>query len=390
MASVTTTNVGSQVVHTESFMGVQGNKEILSIQYLRALAALSVVVHHASIALLPNSQSLVPFQAGAAGVDLFFVISGFIMYYTTARRAVLPTDFYLRRLIRIFPLYFTASTLAFLIARVAPGLVRTFSPNPYDYLRSILFIPYYNTTTKAEHWIVPLVRPEVGQGWTLNYEIFFYLLFGLCLAMPRRFRTQSLVAVLLLLTTLGILFKPAGAILATYTDPLLLEFLLGIALGHFLIHNVRTSLKLSGSLLLILGAAASVIVQFYDPHLLPRVIGYGLPAAGVVGAALWLERAKLVPRWPFLLLLGDASYSLYILHGFVLATFRRACAQFFNVNLVTTHIVFLIVSALAAEAIGILVFKYAERPVTTALTAALRRKKEGRKNSATPASEIAS
>jgi exopolysaccharide production protein ExoZ len=371
-------------------MGVQSNGEIFSIQYLRALAALSVVIHHASIALLPNSQTLIPFQAGAAGVDLFFVISGFIMYYTTARRAVQPTDFYVRRLIRIFPLYFAASTLAFLIARITPGLVRTFSANPYDYLRSILFIPYYNTTTKAEHWIVPLVRPEIGQGWTLNYEIFFYLLFGLCLAMPRRFRTHSLVIVLLLLSTLGMLFKPSGAILSTYTDSLLLEFLFGVALGHFLIHNVRPSLKISGSLLLILGAAASLIVQFYNPHLLPRVIGYGLPAAGIVGAVLWLERAKLIPRWPFLLLLGDASYSLYILHGFVLAAFRRACADFFNVNLISTHIGFIVVSALAAEVVGVLVFRYAERPVTTVLTAAYKRNKDSRKDSATPASEVAS
>jgi exopolysaccharide production protein ExoZ len=368
-----TTTMRRDVDRSHSVSVTRHKGEIVSIQYLRGLAALGVLLCHASLALLDKEQGLIPLGAGSAGVDLFFVISGFIMFYTTANRPLGTGEFYLRRFIRIFPLYFAVSSLAFLIARVAPFATRTFSPNLIDYIRSILFIPYYTTTGQAATLLIPLVRPEVGQGWTLDYEVFFYALFGLSLFLPQRYRMRSLMALFGVLVAIGVVFRPSGAIFSTYTDSLLLEFVLGVVLGQVLIRKWSNSIKIAGVLVLVSSAIASVAIQIFTTTSLPRVIGYGLPAASIVAIALWLETAELMPRWPFLLLLGDASYSLYLLHGFVLAVLRRVWQRYFDVNLISTHIIFILVSVLAAEAAGIFAFNYAERPVTRALTTAFKK-----------------
>jgi exopolysaccharide production protein ExoZ len=360
------------VTLTNPSIGDTRRTELVSIQYLRALAALGVVLCHASISLLDKAQSLLPFGAGSAGVDLFFVISGFIMYYTTANRTMTTGEFYLKRLIRIFPLYFAVSSAAFFLARLAPSATRTFSPHLYDYVRSILFVPFYSTMSQGVDSLTPLMRPEVGQGWTLNYEVFFYFLFGLSLYLPRRYRMRAFVALFLLLTAIGALFHPSSAILSTYTDSLLLEFVLGVLIGHFLIRNLPRSVMTIGISMLTVGGIASVAIQMFATVSLPRVIAYGLPAACLVALALWLEHKHLVPKvWAFVLL-GDASYSLYLLHGFVLAILRRVWARYSNVNLVSTHIVFVLVSTIAAEIVAVAVFTYAERPTTRILTTALR------------------
>lgn len=371
-------NAPIAAVHTArpgSAFAAHGVTEIISIQYLRGLAALGVVVFHASISLLENDKALIPFGIGNAGVDLFFVISGFIMYFTTAHRTVVASEFYLKRLIRIFPLYFCASTLAFLGACLAPHLVTRFSASPNEYIRSILFIPYYCTHCQPEEGIKQLIRPEVGQGWTLNYEVFFYLVFGLCLCVPRRFRVQSVVMIFTLLSALGIVFRPVDPVLHTYTDSLQCEFIFGVLIGYFFLSKVPKLLRSLGVTVLIAGGATSVIVQLLIPHSLPRVLGYGLPAASVVGCALFLELAGLIPRLPFFLVLGDASYSLYILHTFVLAILRRGWQRLFNVNLAGTHIAFIMCSIVIAEMCGVVVFKYAERPVTLTLTEWLKRRR---------------
>ena len=368
MSSISLPNANAHTARSDSACGVCGPTEIISIQYLRALAALGVVVAHASTSLLDHDIALIPFRIGNAGVDLFFVISGFIMYFTTAHRKVAASEFYLKRLIRIFPLYFCASTLAFLGACLAPHFVTRFSASPTDYIRSVLFIPYYCTTCQSAQDMNQLLRPEVGQGWTLNYEVFFYLVFGLCLFIPRCFRVHSLVIIFALLSGLGILFRPVNPILRTYTDSLQVEFMFGVLLGWFLLWTAPTSLRKLGVAALIAGGATSVIVQLFIPHILPRVLACGLPAATVVGCALWLERAGLIPRLPIFLLLGDASYSLYILHAFVLALLRRGWQRIFNVNLVSTHVVFIVCSIVIAEMCGVVIFMYAERPVTLTLT----------------------
>ena len=348
-------------------MGSRKRVEIVSIQYLRGIAALGVVLAHASISLL-DPRALIPLGIGKAGVDIFFVISGFIMYFTTVNRNTKISHFYLRRFVRIFPLYFAVSTLAFLIARFAPQLTHTFSPYLLDYLRSICFIPYYHVLGSLK----PLIRPEVGQGWTLNYEVFFYILFGLCLSLPQRFRLGCLIAAGITLSLAGLLLRPTGAVLQTYTDSLILEFVLGVILGYLFVSGPAKSVLMTGAILLAGACFGSVTCQILSIPL-PRVLSFGLPAATLVGGLLWLERAGHLRPNRTLLLLGDASYSLYLTHGFVLAILRREWESHFNVNLIRTHAAFIVASVLIAELVGIMAFQWMEKPVTNSLTSVLRR-----------------
>ncbi len=363
-------------------VGPKNNAELFSIQYLRALAALGVVLWHGSISLLDHEHFLIPMRACTAGVDVFFVISGFIMFYTTVDRQVTPGQFYLRRLIRIVPPYFAFSTLAFLIARVAPTKTRTFSPHFLDYLRSILFIPYYTPTNLDGHWATPLVRPEVGQGWTLNYEVFFYVIFGVCLFLPPHHRVRCMVLICITLSIMGAIAHPTGAILSTYTDPLLLEFIFGVLLGHFFVRYLRDSPTFKetrrgwapvGAALVIL-ALVTLVAQNFSEWGLFRTITFGLPALALVAGALLLERSGYVPRLNFLLLLGNASYTLYLMHLFVLGILRRVWQHYFQVDRLGSHVSFILTSTFICEIAAVLVFLYAEKPVTSGISSFLRRR----------------
>jgi exopolysaccharide production protein ExoZ len=349
-------------------------REIVSIQYLRAVAALGVVLAHSSTSLLSRNRALIPMGIGTAGVDIFFVISGFLMYFTTAGQKITAIQFYLRRFVRIVPLYFAVSTVAFLIACVAPHTTRMFSSNVFDYLRSICFIPYFNARAASTDLLKPMIRPEVGQGWTLNYEMFFYSIFGLCLNLPVRSRMACLAGVVLTASLLGVIFRPSGAILQTYTDSLVLEFVLGVLLAYIFMKGPSKLLACAVMLLLVAAIVGSLISPLLISASLPRFITTGIPVAGVVGAALWLDRNDLIPRSTTLLLLGNASYCLYLLHGFVLAILRREWQDHFNVNIISTHVVFLIVGVLISELVGCVAFLCAERPLITILMATLKRR----------------
>jgi exopolysaccharide production protein ExoZ len=157
--------------------------KLIAIQYLRAVAAASVVLFHASTALFERKGALIHFQVGTYGVDMFFVISGFIMAYTARTASVSPRDFVVRRAIRIVPVYFLLTTLTYVLALALPERFSTASGDIPTYVTSIFFIPHFNPLL---HYIQPLL----GQGWTLNAEIFFYLLFAIGLLLGNRPRVS--------------------------------------------------------------------------------------------------------------------------------------------------------------------------------------------------------
>src|SRR5438067_5401161 len=138
-----------------------------SIQYLRFVAAFGVVLFHAC------SGTAHPFAIGAIGVHLFFVISGFLMWRVTALEPQAPRVFWLHRARRIIPLYWAA--IALMVVLVHALKVRPWEATDQagPVLKSMLFIPY----RAADGVVAPVVYP----GWTLNYEAFFYLVFGLSL-----------------------------------------------------------------------------------------------------------------------------------------------------------------------------------------------------------------
>jgi exopolysaccharide production protein ExoZ len=340
------------------------------VQLLRAFAALCVVAYHAQ-----NDALVVAARLGAsfarsdifpwlAGVDTFFVISGFIMVYASSRwfgsvRA--PRVFLARRIARIVPIYWATMIVYLAVVFLQPRLLNSEYLAPHFVLASFLFLP----ASRPDG----LVQPLYSLGWTLNYEMFFYALFAVAIAFPRRRAVPGLIGALILIVCLGMAFAPLPQPLAFWSDPIVLEFAFGMALGwasaegFFFSRPFRLALALAGLALLALD-----LTQARELLALPRALAFGLPAALLVASAGLASPARrgaenLLIHWG--VILGDASYALYLLHPFVI----RALRELVTLTPIGTLIgawgfVMLSILCAAAAAIGLnLIF---ERPITRA------------------------
>lgn len=258
----------------------------------------------------------------AAGVDVFFVISGFIMLITN--RNGTPGKFAIRRIIRIVPLYWFLTLLLIFLALWLPSQFRTTVVSASAIAKSLLFIPYLNPGHPGE--VFPLLVP----GWTLNLEMFFYAVFALVLFAPARFRVAAVGMVLGTLVLVGVATHGRGIApeLLFYTDARLLEFWLGMLIAHLL---VKDSLHLPAGLCIVLIVCGFVLLLTGFPV---NLLGVGdftrniasnvLPAAAIILGTVCLERAGAVRNHPWLRWLGDASYSIYLTHIFSLGVARFA------------------------------------------------------------------
>lgn len=280
-------------------------ERIVSLQYLRAFAALAVVAFHA----MEGTQTR--FLVGAAGVDVFFVISGFIMGLLIAQPDSEPSAFLWRRVIRIVPLYWALTILAFLIAIAAPALLPKVDPTLANLVLSLLFIPHGSATG---------VAPVLEQGWSLEYEMAFYLICAcvMALAAPAR-RIGAAAGVLAALALVAVVARPQVNAAAIYASASLIEFIAGLALAA-LWRRGRMGGAVAGGAALVGGLVAfSVQAIVAVPPGLIQALAWGVPAIGVVYGALALERAGRMPTFGPGLALGDASYALYLAHTFVIA-----------------------------------------------------------------------
>ncbi|MGY4472353.1 exopolysaccharide production protein ExoZ [Bradyrhizobium sp. LB9.1b] len=246
-----------------------------------------------------------------AGVDLFFLISGFFMAVITGP-GTSPSRFTFDRITRIVPLYWLATTVMLFGALF--HLFPRIKLNTGYVVSSYLFVPL---RAEDSNQILPLL----AQGWTLNYEMFFYSIFLLVLLLPwnERIRLIALTALLTGLCLVGVLVRPTNDILATWTSPLVLEFIAGAWIG-WLWKSYRPSHKWLGSASIATGVALFLIsTPTEGPE---RVLSFGLPALLLlVGALLMEDFVSSNLTFRSLLVLGDASYSVYIWHGFIISIF---------------------------------------------------------------------
>lgn len=259
---------------------------LTSIQYLRGIAALAVVAMHTGWTYS---------DIGAAGVDVFFVISGFIMVHVS-RREPSPIMFLRARALRVVPLYW----LLTLVGAALAGL-----DDIPRILASLAFWPRAGWDGRD----YPVLLP----GWTLNYEVFFYFVFAATLLLPARRRLPALSVGLAGLVAFGIAVHPAHIAAATYTGPLLLEFLAGAWLCRAWQQGWAPKGRW-GLLLAAFGALALLAQVRLGPSGDLRCMTWGLPAVLIVAGALGAEAGGRLPNVPGLRRLGDASYALYLTH----------------------------------------------------------------------------
>jgi exopolysaccharide production protein ExoZ len=278
-------------------------KTIVSIQYLRAAAALAVVIYH----ILQWRDG--GFEEGRAGVDVFFVISGVIMWRITQGRESRPGVFLWRRLTRVAPAYWFATLLLTAIALAWPAFLPKVRPQFAHVALSLAFIPHFDP--------LGLPFPLLAPGWTLSYEAAFYIVFAATLPTPRSSRAVWVTSALIAIVVAGFLLPDPAYILGA--NPMLLEFAAGVWLGKLSAEGAAPgrpwgcALLAAGAAMLAIAGVAAWRSELWRPLL------WGAPATMIVGGALSLEAGGEVRAWKPFTSLGDASYSIYLLHPLAIA-----------------------------------------------------------------------
>lgn len=330
-----------------------------NVQLLRALAAFSVVAAHlGAVGKAPETAFVAPYTGfyGAAGVDVFFVISGFIMMYIT-RDGLRPAVFLLARFARIYPLWWMVSVAA------APATLLVIVGHSNDsaghLLRSLFLIPAGSAGGK-------LVFPVVGVGWTLTYELFFYLAFAGALASGQRLLWAKVSAILLVAYLLHFLL-PEGTARAFLSDPIYLEFIFGMIVAEFyLAHRLRIAVV--AALATVAAALLWASPSEPDAYVGTRVLWWGIPAAAVLAFALMLERNNV--RAPHLaVFLGDASYATYLMQFFAVFLLPASLFQWLGPLTPWTWVAVILI---AAQIAGCAVYILVDRPLHDAARSVVR------------------
>lgn len=259
-----------------------------SLQALRGVGAVAVVVYHAL-----SMHPFLNFRAGAAGVDLFFVISGIVMCLSL-RPETTPLDFMKRRVIRVVPMYWIATTLA-----AAYFYIRypDIPPSTTHIARSYLFAP------PPEGFGMPILYP----GWTLNFEMFFYAVLSLML-LAKRMVIPLAICLLAALSSVGSVVPVLAK--AYYFNPIILEFAAGMLVGLAIKTGYRPN-RMEGCIYLLTALALIVVHNHYRSE---GVLPWALPSILLIVGALAFETSRVVTN-RFTQLVGEASYSIYLFHA---------------------------------------------------------------------------
>ncbi|MGN1146139.1 MAG: acyltransferase family protein [Acetatifactor sp.] len=284
-----------------------------SIQALRGIAAIFVLLEHIRF-----------INCGAFGVDIFFCISGFMIMFSTHKNSA---GFLTKRAIRIVPLYYLMTVGTFILLLLFPTMFEQTKANPFFLIKSLLFIPF----DIGNGVLQPLMRI----GWTVNCEVFFYILFFISLHISHKYR--GLICSILLVSVVGLakLMPVSIAPLAFYGNPIMLEFVMGI-LSYYVarrLYSLHQGKKLSRPLSVIsglFGCLLLIALPVSKPYInvlgFYRLLLWGLPAMAIVLCFFVLGLYVNMPR-P-LVQLGNMSYSLYLVHYYPVLLLDRAVFHF--------------------------------------------------------------
>ncbi|MDE1901936.1 MAG: acyltransferase [Alphaproteobacteria bacterium] len=290
------------------------------IQILRGVAAFLVLFHHVLEESQPLFGGAIPSRfvlLGACGVDIFFAISGFIILHTVSRKIGMPgvaRDFMARRIIRIAPLYWLCS--AGIVGLHALGLYAHKIFSFAIIVSSLFFMQHKNILLNV--------------GWTLNYEMYFYVAMGLCLYFASSLRT---VVAGTIITILGIFCGAWGLSDVQAADffrnPIVIEFCFGMLVALLFKKGVLPQRR---SFFVLIAATAGFIAASLWGQTDGTTAGlaqasrfwqWGLPSVLLLVPALLWNPARYTGTMKLMLLLGDASYAIYLTHPFVMVSYAK-------------------------------------------------------------------
>jgi len=341
------------------FETVNGHGQLVSVQYLRGLAALSVLITH--VLQWPIVEyNMVLLKTGRLGVEVFFVISGFIMTMIAGSGTFRPQDFLGRRAIRIVPAYWAATILITVLALAAPNQFRTTIPTVEGFIKSLLFIP--SVDPKA---------PLLTLGWTLDYEAFFYMAFASLFFLGSKARTAVLCGLFAVLVAIGLVLQHPTHVQAFYTSMSMIGFCLGAVVAQLYRHGI--AMRGSAARWVLCAALPVLLALFYiipwdnaEHALLPVHLLMSATAVCIVMIGLQIEVAGRLPRNVVLKYIGDTSYSLYLYHIFAVAAVWAVAKRLFDVQQPFAYLACTLIAIAAGMAFGSVCYHLIERPFLTA------------------------
>lgn len=335
---------------------------IVNIQILRAVAALMVVCDHILFDWHHSHGNTFPYlfntTVGSAGVDLFFVISGFIMLETTRRGDTNPASFLAKRLIRIAPLYW-------LLVMILAARSYEHDPSHFDWewlVQSLLFLPHIEGGMAGARFPSSYF-PILFVGWTLTFEMFFYAIFAIALVF-RGSRYWPLVVPAFFLAMISLAGWAHYRYLSYYDHPIIFEFLFGMAIASIPPGFLYRPLESVGmATFMVIGGIAGLILGdlVFGEIRSARVLMYGIPAAAIVYGATRLEHSGYAVRNRLLLTIGAASYSLYLIHPIVLEKVERLLDIFPPQRFLAALAIYLC-AMIVTVIFALLSYTYFERP----------------------------
>lgn len=302
------------------------NKEkILSIQFLRGIGAIMVVLCHTSFT-----------NWGTSGVEFFLIISGFVAMYSTRNNV---KNYWIKRIVKIVPLYWFMTIVTGFFVYIAPQLFNSYEVNTEYLVKSLLFIPYEHSG---------ILAPLMGLGWTLNYEMFFYLLFWVAIKINYKRRGEYCIVISLILVVLGKIFD-VSVPFSFWVDDILLEFSYGIIL--FLLYEKYSNevvVKDKKAAHMLLWTSVLIGTIFMEKMMITdisRAIGVGIIGFFIIGIVLICGKTIELPKG--LIYVGNISYVLYLTHIYPVRLMEAIikCSENLRFLLTVISIMFAIICA---------------------------------------------
>lgn len=339
-----------------------------NLQALRGIAALMVCSYHFSY-LIPGQWGAVAFSHGWLGVQIFFMISGFIMVKTTSKinseYVTGAGNFLKNRIIRIVPLYYLCTFLM-----IAPALSNGYlAENGSRLIYSLLFISPMNNTTGPEYGM-----PSLDVGWSLNYEMLFYALFSTSILF-KNYKYYFLFFVFLI-SVFVIPFWHSGNIPVSYehyfdyqfeylnllTNPILLHFVVGITFGLFM-HKITASHSIKAATLIL--SSLLFIIYFTGVTGMTFTIWNDLIFCGILVFSFLLNDfgGNGFQFKPAIIKLGDMSYSIYLLHPIVII-YLKIIAEKIGWHSIIPTTGFFIFAIVAVVAVSYIFYELIETKLT--------------------------
>ncbi|MCX7085678.1 MAG: acyltransferase [Methylococcales bacterium] len=296
--------------------------KIDTLQAIRAFASIAVMLFHGTQIIHERLNYLFLnnfFIAGFSGVDIFFVLSGFIILYTSNSNSIDSSIFLKKRFIRIYPIYWLVTLLLVIAFFISPSTENAHKGDLYTILGSITLFPQKDYV--------------IGVAWTLTYEVIFYLFFAFTyFRKPRYLFYGFTIWITSILITFFLKLDTNYHIFKTLLDPVILNFAFGCIIAFV---YKRFTNETHGIWYFWIGLIFFTLswLFYYQLKLdssdlldsdISRVYLFGLPAAVLIFGSLYLKNN--VPKW--LVYLGDASYSLYLVHGTVLSILIKIIIKF--------------------------------------------------------------